>query len=161
MKHRLKNIKDVINYLFGSKSTITLKSGDTGKWFTFKIRKHKEIDSIFFVSLLVGPDNDNSYKYLGTIFINDKNFSFKLTKKSSITKESLSFKAFNFFIYNLNKNVLHEKLEVYHNGSCSKCGRKLTTPRSLEIGMGPICSPPKKDTLKEIRLKKLKKLENV
>lgn len=42
------------------------------------------------------------------------------------------------------KNVIHheyltENINVYHHGICCKCGRKLTTPESLESGIGPEC----------------------
>jgi hypothetical protein len=30
-------------------------------------------------------------------------------------------------------------IEVYHTGNCSYCGRELTDPVSLEVGIGPIC----------------------
>ena len=76
----------------------------------------------------------------------------------SYEKDTLSYKAFNFLINNLNRSKLHDKLSVYHDGVCSKCHRKLTTPESLKKGMGPICSPKKKKNIKELRLMKLEKL---
>lgn len=30
-------------------------------------------------------------------------------------------------------------IEVYHTGNCSYCGRELTDPVSVHIGIGPIC----------------------
>lgn len=30
--------------------------------------------------------------------------------------------------------------EVWHSGNCSRCGRLLTTPESIAIGLGPVCA---------------------
>jgi len=30
-------------------------------------------------------------------------------------------------------------MEFYHMGICSCCGRTLTTPHSVEMGVGPVC----------------------
>lgn len=42
------------------------------------------------------------------------------------------------------KNIIHPEylkqyLKVYHMGTCLKCGRELSDPESIEIGLGPIC----------------------
>jgi hypothetical protein len=29
---------------------------------------------------------------------------------------------------------------IMHDGHCSVCGRKLTTPESLDSGIGPVCA---------------------
>jgi hypothetical protein len=34
---------------------------------------------------------------------------------------------------------LPESLEIWHEGSCLRCGRKLTVPESIESGYGPEC----------------------
>jgi len=31
-------------------------------------------------------------------------------------------------------------IEVWHSGECSRCGRKLTDPTSIEGGLGPVCA---------------------
>jgi hypothetical protein len=30
--------------------------------------------------------------------------------------------------------------EVYHEGRCGRCNRKLTVPESIETGLGPECA---------------------
>jgi len=90
-------IKDQETFLFGGKATLTLKSLKTGSHFTYKIRSNKE-KTVFFVSLLNGPNNESDYMYMGTIF--DKK-NFKLTKKSKVSKEALSYKAFFYYFYPL------------------------------------------------------------
>jgi hypothetical protein len=33
-----------------------------------------------------------------------------------------------------------DKLEVWHEGRCGRCGRRLTVPESIESGLGPECA---------------------
>ena len=133
---KIEEFTDITRFLFGGNSTITLKSGQTGKHYTYKVSKADNSDEIFFVSVLTGSDNTVNYSYLG-IIIKDKRFT--LTKKSKITQETISYKAFDYFYKQILSGRINNKLEVMHSGSCGRCGRKLTTPESIKSGFGPIC----------------------
>lgn len=138
LTHTLK-IEDQETFLFGGKATLTLKSLKTGNHYTYKIRSNKE-KTVFFVSLLNGPNNDSDYMYMGTIF--DKK-NFKLTSKSKVSKEAKSYKAFFYYFYNLvtkHFEKIEGQINAYHNGHCCVCGRTLTTPESIEHGIGPVCA---------------------
>jgi len=157
--YKLKNVEDVKKFIIGGKAIITLESETTGRWFTYRIKKanKEDKDSPFFVSVLTGTDNESSYSYMGVIFNQSK---FILTKNSKIGKDALSYKAFKVFFDLLKKDVIHEKMTVYHRGICSVCGRTLTTSESLKDGMGPICSGRlgKLYDIKIIRKKKIQML---
>lgn len=118
------------SYALAGKATVTLRSLKTGIRFTYRIKKHKTED-IHFVGILTGPDNTASYQYLGTIFPD----GFRVTKKSNIKADAPSAKAFDWFA----KNMEHAAVEVWHEGACGRCGRKLTVPESIERGLGPTC----------------------
>lgn len=134
--NKFSNINDIKNFVLAGNATVTLKSGVSGKHFTFKIKKAKdENKKLFFVSVLTGTDNESSYTYMGVI----SNNTFSLTKKSKIKEDALSYKAFVFFFSNLMKNKVHPDLTVFHSGTCGRCGRKLTTPESITLGLGPEC----------------------
>tara|TARA_R110002096_G_scaffold84290_4_gene194649 strand:+ start:14 stop:667 length:654 start_codon:yes stop_codon:yes gene_type:complete len=32
------------------------------------------------------------------------------------------------------------RMEIWHEGKCSRCGRKLTVPSSIATGLGPVCA---------------------
>lgn len=155
--YNIEKVEDVKKFIIGGKAILTLESKRTGKWFTYKIKRAKKEDltSPFFVSVLTGLDNENAYTYMGTIFKNDNNLKFTLTKNSKIGEEALSYKAFNFFFKLLLENKLHEELAIYHRGVCSVCFRKLTTPESLKSGIGPICDG-RSIMLDKKRLEKMK-----
>jgi len=157
--YKLENIEDIKRFIIGGNAIMTLESKKTGRWFTYKIKKsNKEDDkSPYFVSVLTGNDNETAYTYMGTIFSNDK-LSFNLTKKSKISDDALSYKAFNFFFNLLLNNKLHDDIEIYHRDICSVCGKKLTTPESLKSGMGPFCRGTMNVSIKDVRKKKIQKI---
>ncbi len=66
---------------------------------------------------------------------------FRLTKASKLSIETAPVKAFLYF-YNavVVAGQLPGTLEVRHEGSCGRCGRKLTVPASIDAGIGPECA---------------------
>lgn len=158
--YKLENIEDIKRFIFAGKAILTLESRRTGTWFTYKIRKAKDNkESPYFVSVLTGKNNEFAYTYMGTIFNNNGHFVLRLTKNSKIGENSLSYKAFDFFFNLINKNLLHEEINIYHKGVCCSCGRTLTTPESLKRGIGPFCGGKNiRLSKKDIRTKKLQKL---
>jgi len=133
MNELTKNIKEFIT---GGNSTFTILNDDTGVRYTYKVKKAKDVE-LFFVSYLAGNDNTSDYNYMGII---NKAKNYMLTKKSRVKTESIVNKAFAW-LWNLTKTDGHfpDSFHFYHEGRCGRCGRKLTTPSSVESGFGPIC----------------------
>lgn len=130
---------EIEKFLLAGNATLTVTSKKTGTRFTFKVRKPSET-APHFVSLMNGPDNENSYCFMGTIFNGQ---DYRMGRKSRITAEAPSAKAFAWVWANRNSPTLADKIEVHHAGKCCCCGRKLTTPESIESGIGPICAGKK------------------
>ena len=123
-------------YMLAGKSFVTVVSKDSGCRFTYRITEKKteeNEDSVHFVSVLIGDDNVNSYTFLGTIFAEKRFFH---GRKSKIGEEAPSARAFQWTWNHLDS----DKIEVYHSGKCGRCGRQLTTPESIERGLGPKCA---------------------
>jgi hypothetical protein len=101
------------------------------------MKRHQEKQDLFYVLLLTGSDNDSDYSYIGfirgTIYLHGG-------KKSAVKDTSISNKAFAWFFNKLQTEELPECVEVHHSGNCGRCGRTLTTPESLRIGLGPVCA---------------------
>lgn len=155
-KGRLFN-QDIINYVYGGDATFTLENTATLKHYTFKVVSVEQKDAnknpikntvaCYFVYAMTGPSNENSFTFVGTLFPNSK-FVYRHSTKSRIqdmacvTMKSLQWlfnRMDNFNSGNLTK-LLPEGMAFWHNGYCSMCSRKLTTPASLSAGIGPICS---------------------
>jgi hypothetical protein len=57
--------------------------------------------------------------------------------------DALCVKGFAFFWHHVERGHIPTELVIRHNGSCGRCGRKLTVPTSIKAGIGPECA--KKD----------------
>jgi hypothetical protein len=87
------------------------------------------------VSRLVGPDNTCSYKGIGfvvgdNIMVWNKQNTPKNAQIASIL-QSLCVEGTN--------SRFAEKVEIQPSTFCMRCNRKLTTPESIEMGIGPEC----------------------
>jgi len=130
--HKLNN-SDALKFMFAGNSTFTIVNTKTGNRFTFKVKKNKDKGSnLFFVSVLTGPD---TYTYLGTTIEG----VYRHGKKSAVTSEAQSVKVFDYVLNKLKLNKLQDFIEVWHEGTCGKCGRPLTVPKNINLGIGPEC----------------------
>lgn len=117
------------------KAIFTVENSRNGERYTFRVRQ-KRGAYLWFVCVLTGPENSTDYTYIGTIFQNNK---FEMTPRSSRNHE----RAFKWFqalnnIYNSEQD-LPDYLKFYPATTCARCGRALTVPASVELGLGPEC----------------------
>jgi hypothetical protein len=130
------NTKKFIN---GGNATLTIRSKVTGTRFTYKVRcdrkKKNDANKLLFVSVLTGNDNLSNYTYIGMI----RNKTFQLTKKSKFGMDAPSVKVFDWFSKKVETDSIPPSCEVFHQGRCGRCGKKLTVPESIESGFGPFC----------------------
>lgn len=125
-----------IAYMLAGKAIVTLVSSRTGARFTYKIAAAND-GGPHFVSLLRGPANDSDYTYMGAIF---NGTTFRLTRKSRIGANAPAYRAFAWAFDRLSSGKIPDELEIWHEGRCGKCGRKLTVPESIASGLGPVCA---------------------
>jgi hypothetical protein len=133
--HQMTNVDQVRTFVLAGNARFTLRSKATGTRFTFKVRQPAE-NKPHFVSLLNGSSNEEDYKFLGTIFPD----GYRPGRRSSITPDAPSAKAFTWFWKKLGEGKLSDQLEVWHEGRCCRCGRTLTVPESIASGIGPECA---------------------
>ncbi|MHA1220157.1 MAG: DUF6011 domain-containing protein [Candidatus Heimdallarchaeota archaeon] len=120
-------------FLKAGRAIFTFANPDN-KRYTFQITKSSS-GKMFFISMLTGPDNTSSYTYLGIL----KN-NLELTKASRFKYNSQVVKVFNYAIEIIKgERQLLPGYFLEHNGHCGKCGRTLTTPESINAGIGPVC----------------------
>lgn len=128
-----------MNYedLFAGKCTFTI-SNNKNQHYTFRIDKIKHY-SIYIVKLLTGPNNTRDFTYLGMLW-NKTKTPISLTKASKFNKGSLPYKVFVFAQKVLaNSKALPKGYNINPSGRCFRCGRKLTTPKSIKANYGPEC----------------------
>lgn len=124
-------------FALAGNATFTVVSKKSGTRFTFKVEQPKETTP-HFVSVLTGPQNESDYTFLGSIF--DRSI-FAHGTKSKIKRDAPSAQAFNWLWNKLRQeDKAPESCEIHHEGTCCRCGRKLTTPESITSGIGPECA---------------------
>jgi hypothetical protein len=120
----------VLNPTSGNRITYRVKA---------KVDKKTNQPVCWFVAVLTGPDNNTAYTYLGTIFAKDG--AYKQTAKSKISADAMSAKAFDWVWRRVGaKKELTHGAEIWHDGKCGCCGRRLTVPESIATGIGPVCA---------------------
>jgi hypothetical protein len=138
MQGRIASPIAALKYILGGNSYTTLVSDKTGTRFTYRVsladKKNPSDADVWFVAVLNGPDNWTNYMYIGII----KDGQYRWTSKSKIGEDAPSVKAFKFCYGHLSHHTI-VGFEVWHEGKCGRCGRKLTVPESVASGFGPEC----------------------
>jgi hypothetical protein len=124
-------------FMLSGRAYLTFESQKTGTHFTYRIAANKKKGGTapsHFVGVLTGPD---TYTYLGCIFEGRR---WAHGHKSPIGHDAPSAKAFAWCWRKLMvEHCMPEVLEVFHEGRCGKCSRRLTDPVSISVGLGPTC----------------------
>lgn len=116
---------------------LTVVSHRTGEHRTFRI-KTQDKDARFapgerIVSLLIGPDNVSSYKGFGFVMPDGR---IAVWKKDRGTK----YEELARFLEKLGEHEAAGRVDVHWSVLCRRCNRELTTPESIESGIGPVCA---------------------
>jgi hypothetical protein len=129
------------NFFFGGKATFTVESDVTHDWRTYRIRKLKPTERFpnpsFAVFVLAGPDNENSYAYIG--MVEPTTGTFRLTQKSKRNENSPDVVIFKWVMKGVFNGMELKNGHIHHEGKCGCCGRTLTVPESIQRGIGPEC----------------------
>lgn len=159
---KLTSLVDIRNYILAGDARFTLVSNKSNERKTFRVREAGTKEQLlapptaWYVDLLVGSDNGRDYKYLAFLFTKTTGPEQLRGLDVRQNKErwgNESFEAFGWLVRQLNGlqgatnddlDVLDHRFnqlaEVYHLGTCGKCGRDLTTPESVARGLGPVCA---------------------
>lgn len=146
MRHRFSDAKSIKKFMLGGKATITIVSKKTGVRFTYLVKKAPDNrpdfpSNVWFVALLRGPDNENDFSYMGTLYLGrDGVTTYRHGgQKSKVQTNAPSNIGFAWVWSHVECNLLPDDVEVWHEGKCGRCNRKLTVPNSIASGFGPEC----------------------
>lgn len=132
--HILRNMIDISNYIHGGHGVVTLVAPD-GVYHTYMFKKpygtDKFKDGTLFAYCLEGKNRCN---YVG--MWDTRNF--RKTTNSEYEEDTDQFRGARYIIY-MSLKDFNTPMKLYHEGVCCRCGRPLTTPESIERGMGPVC----------------------
>lgn len=148
LHRKLETVDAAKNFMLAGKAIFTLKSLRSGTHYTFKV-SHKKANGQYgeswMVSLLTGPDNWANYTYIGQIKASkgdlyNGNLYFATTKASELSMDSAPVAGFMYAFRHISRGMMPKNLEIWHAGKCGRCGRLLTVPSSIELGLGPECA---------------------
>jgi len=117
--------------------TVTLVNKETSSYITLKIAtaKYGKLKGKRIVSKLVGSDNENSFKGFGFV-VGDM---IMVWRSQHSPKNAQIASILQSLMVEGNDSRFADKVEMKLSKRCMRCNRKLTTPESIEEGIGPIC----------------------
>ena len=136
--HVLKGAENIKKYCMGGNAIVTLTS-PTGVHYTYCIQAPWQTDKDDFsndVRFVYCLGNDGRWIYIGGLY-NNGTF-LRRTRNSSVGATSPSFKGAVYLVKMMNHDF-DTPMVIQHEGVCSRCGRRLTDPVSIERGIGPRC----------------------
>tara|TARA_B100000745_G_scaffold300393_1_gene254185 strand:+ start:2131 stop:2619 length:489 start_codon:yes stop_codon:yes gene_type:complete len=154
-RNQLTTDTTIRNFLVGGNATLTVQNKDTGNRVTYRVKAKRNpagrINSVYSVGVLRGPDNIHSYKSLGYIpsrVAYGHYYNFRPNQPQSLHAQGF------MWLWNLvhGRNMGgvprrdsvsikdYPHVQVWHEGRCCRCGRKLTVPESIATGIGPVCA---------------------
>lgn len=147
MEYEITELSHLQNFLLGGKAMFTLRNEKSGNHIVFSFRKqdvkYKHIFPIKLTPTQYIYVHKHSKIYLGY-------FQCKLDVDPPITWIHPNSKLYedemvyyriimNFLMMVFSIGKMPKGLKIYYNGKCSICGRKLTDPDYIKIGIGKYC----------------------
>jgi hypothetical protein len=133
----IESAQAALTFITAGNAHFTLVSKQTGKRYTYRVRRGEQPNSPLFASVLYGQDNASDYRYVGVV--RDGQLAF--TAKSKVTCDDPRGAGLQWALGKMaTKGEIPAQLEVWHEGRCGRCARRLTDPASISRGLGPECS---------------------
>ena len=130
------------DFLLAGRAVFTVST--PARHYTFRVTAKEasgKYPPAWFVSLLTGPDNEHSYRYLGMLDVETGHV--RLTngsRQGNFSEDSEPVRVVRIVtavVYGV--GMLPDGWTVANAGKCGRCGRALTTPESIARGLGPEC----------------------
>lgn len=144
--YQLSGVEKIRAFIFGGNSIFTLANKEKGTHCTYKVTCKKEPGrTVYFVQVLSGPDNTSDYSYIGYCTSDKAQKIWTKKDATQYTDNAPSVIGFNWLLTRLAYCIAENKpfpafAGFYHVGSCCRCNRRLTTPESVQNGIGPECA---------------------
>lgn len=128
---------------------VTVVSSRTGTRYTFRVarkapRPDGHADAVWYVDLLAGSDNQADYAPLAVLLGEGRSVRVVPAKtRGAVSPDAPSMAALRWVVERVvaaQDAHAFAQLEVWHEGQCARCGRALTVPSSIELGLGPDCA---------------------
>lgn len=137
---------EALRFMLAGMSEFILISGKTGTRFIYKLdkresTKYKNGEKQYIYWLNTGEKN-GTMTYAGVLFFdsNDSQFKFGKGARGNLTIGDIRVKSLLYVLNAFHKGKTNINVTVMHTGKCGKCGKRLTDPESIALGLGPKCA---------------------
>ena len=134
-RNKFSDRQTALNYILGGKGVVTLlsPSGVHHTYGIWKPRKDPFPDDVLFMYVR----NSGRWKYLGML----EGTKFRNTSASRFSYTTPEYKGAKYMMNMVTSDNIFNttKMELYHDGVCSICGKRLAAPRCIITGIGPKC----------------------
>lgn len=126
------------DFILAGNSEFVLANTKTGNHIAYKVRATRNVKSQFAL-YFVYVKTDSSV-YAGHLSINCQGGSPRYIKgdKGAFDSDSQCIKVLLWFL-TTPAHLVPSNMCCLHVGKCGRCGRKLTDPESIAVGLGPDC----------------------
>jgi len=133
-----------VAFLLAGKATFTV-SNPKGERYTYRVSKVQDPGRkpVWFVGLLTGPQNESDYSYLGMVVTQGSRLTVKTTLRSKLKADAKPVAVLAWALRVIGAKGSYTPPQGYsilHSGHCGRCGRLLTVPESIALGLGPECA---------------------
>lgn len=152
----IQSLANVREFALAGNARFTVVSKRTGQRRTFRVRANRDDPNrapqgdllrrptMWFVDLLVGPSNEDDYRYVGYLrAINDLTLVYSQNKKGFALDAGRVVRWLAGYLNSVGSDLAQSRFlaecEFWHEGRCGRCGRTLTDPESIKRGIGPVC----------------------
>lgn len=132
LEYALENYR---SFILAGRALFTIVNEKTGGQYTFAIRQKRAAPTIYYISVYLGRQKQYfAHYHKGTGILS------KAKKHFTSEYHHTPFEVMRWLLYKYSRNLpLPEGVKIYHWAACAACGRTLTDPESIKIGLGPYC----------------------
>lgn len=122
-------------YIFAGNAYFTLTSKKTNTHYTYNIYRKKNAP-VWYVKIHDG----HSHVYSGYIKVINGMYRYFKGNSGVYDMNDNRILSLMWFIRHMKDSDIDTKIVLQHVGKCCKCGRTLSDPKSIELGVGPECA---------------------
>lgn len=131
----IKDLKSIRKFVFAGNALFTLRNKVSGNQFTFKVVKQSGVYSRHYLSTVFLKK-----RFFTGVFYFGANITTSFHCRSNKPEANQAVAVLKWFAsYLINNTPLPPQVEFWHEGKCGRCGRALTDPESIKLGIGPKC----------------------
>lgn len=139
----MRNSLSTIDALTAGNATVTLIQPDTNRHWTFTFKRGKVNPRLVGVKppMFVSVMQEGRMDYAGILVRNADVCKVKRTHKSKVSSTAVAYRAVNWMLQQVDAGfALDYGFEIKWSNKCVRCGRKLTSPSSIDSRIGPECA---------------------